>query len=217
MTQFDYNIFYRCELSPDAPWSSKGWDVFLSAYNSSDRVRRVFDKVTARRKYWVMHNEYGYSAVERPVGAVFSCPEDNEAPFIRQLMEHIEHDAGSEISTLSLCVDITGFMRPHLLFLALYLSIRGVRRYDVLYTEPLRYAKKEKTIFSGGDITVRQVGGFEGLNSPDHSDDFLIIGSGYDHRLIKAVAEHKDKADKVQIFGLPVATGGHVPGKCAKC
>ena len=53
------------------------------------------------------------------------------------------------------------------------------------------------------DVTVRQVAGYEGLNSPDHSDDLLIIGSGYDHRLIKAVAEHKDKADKVQIYGLP--------------
>ena len=94
-------------------------------------------------------------------------------------------------------------MRPHLLFLALYLHDKGIKRYDVLYSEPQRYAKKERTTFSEGGITVRQVAGFEGLNSPDQSDDFLIIGSGYDHRLIKAVAERKDKADKVQIYGLP--------------
>jgi hypothetical protein len=119
------------------------------------------------------------------------------------LVEHIERDASAKLSRQSICVDITGFMRPHLLFLALYFSTLGVRQYQVLYSEPLRYAQKEKTTFSGGGITVRQVAGFEGLNSPDHSDDLLIIGSGYDHRLIKAVAEHKDKADKVQIFGLP--------------
>src|SRR5262249_4609065 len=71
------------------------------------------------------------------------------------------------------------------------------------YTEPQRYAAKEKTQFSGGGITVRQVYGFEGINFPDHTADLLIIGSGYDHRLIKAIAEHKDKADNEQIFGLP--------------
>jgi len=89
------------------------------------------------------------------------------------------------------------------LFLALYLDFKNVRRFDVIYTEPEVYAKKEKTTFSEGAITVRQIAGFEGVNSPDHSDDLLIIGSGYDHRLIKAVAEYKDKADKIQIFGLP--------------
>jgi hypothetical protein len=202
MTHVDYNIFYKTELPLGQPWPAR-WDVFVSAYNSSERVRLVFDKVTAKRKYWLMHREYQYTSADFPPGEIFMSTEDNEAIFIRALFDRIESDAVSSISKLSICIDLTGFMRPHLLFMALYLSVRGVSQYDVLYTEPERYTKKEKTVFSQGTINVRQVAGFEGVNSPNHADDFLVIGSGYDHRLIKAVAEHKDKADKVQIYGLP--------------
>jgi hypothetical protein len=203
MTYFDYNIFYKTALPLNQQWLLPRWDVFVSAFNSSERVRLVFDKVTAGRKYWLIHREYGYAQSELPQGNVFTSSEDNEAAFVKDLIVRIEGDTGADISGLSICVDLTGFMRPHLLFLALYLAVRGVGKYDVLYTEPERYAKKEETTFSEGGITVRQVAGFEGVNSPDHGDDFLIIGSGYDHRLIKAVAEYKDKADKVQIYGLP--------------
>lgn len=94
-------------------------------------------------------------------------------------------------------------MRPHLLFLTLYLHNRGVKRFDVIYSEPQRYSKKENTKFSEGAIQIRQNDGFAGVNSTSTSGDFLIIGSGYDDRLIKAIANEKDKADKVQIFGLP--------------
>jgi hypothetical protein len=163
----------------------------------------VFDRVSAKQKYWLIHNEYDYAVDELPDSSIFTCPDTNEAPFIRSFVERVERDTRKKIRDVAICVDITGFMRPHLLFLALYLSGQGVRRFDVLYSEPQRYAKKERTTFSEGAITVRQVAGFEGLNSPDQSNDFLIIGSGYDHRLIKAVAEKKDKADKVQIYGLP--------------
>jgi hypothetical protein len=203
MTSIDYNIFYKAELPLDKPWDSSGWDVFVSAFNSSERVRLVFDRVNAKRKYWLIHNEYEYKKEEIPSGVIFHSDERNEAPFVRGLVARIEADFGKRVRDLSICVDITGFMRPHLLFLALYLNAQNARQYDVLYSEPVQYRKKELTTFSEGSISVRQVAGFEGLNSSDQSSDFLIIGAGYDHRLIKAVAEKKDKADKVQIFGLP--------------
>ena len=44
MTSIDYNVFYKTELPLNAPWASESWDVFVSAYNSSERVRIVFDK-----------------------------------------------------------------------------------------------------------------------------------------------------------------------------
>jgi hypothetical protein len=198
----EYNIFYKTELPGRHEWPGLTWDIFISAYNSSERVRLVFDRASAAHKFWLVHQEYDYQPSELPTGNIIALDSD-EASSIKALIERIERDAGKPIEQLSICADLTGFMRPHLLFLALYFSVRGVRRFDVIYTEPERYAKKEKTTFSEGAITVRQVAGYEGLNSPDHSDDLLIIGSGYDHRLIKAVAEYKDKADKVQIYGLP--------------
>jgi len=202
MTAREYNIFYKKELSPAHDWSAFCWDVFASAFNSSDRVAIVFNCVAASKKFWLIHTEYDYQASELPQGSVIHLTSD-EAESIKTFVKTIEQSAGKPIGEISLCVDLTGFMRPHLLFLVLYLHFLKVRRFDVIYTEPDVYAKKERTIFSAGAITVRQVAGYEGLNSPDQSDDLLIIGSGYDQRLIKAVAEHKDKADKVQIYGLP--------------
>jgi hypothetical protein len=198
----EYNIFYKTELPISSTWSDQKWNVFASAFNSSERVQLVFDRVNANQKYWLIHAEYHYQDNELPAGPRFRLAAD-EAQSIIAFVETIEKDAGRSIDQISICIDLTGFMRPHLLFLSLYLHRRGVPKFDVIYTEPDGYRAKEKTTFSQGAIVVRQVAGFEGLNSADHEDDLLIVGSGYDHRLIKAVAEHKDKADKVQIFGLP--------------
>jgi hypothetical protein len=203
MSILDYNIFYKTELSLKDPWPAGRWDVFISAYNSSERVKITFDKVPARRKCWVIHNEYSYSSEDIPPGDSFRSTKQDEASFIKELVSYIQQSAGEDISKLSICVDVTGFMRPHLLFLALYFWRSNVPQFDILYTEPQRYAQKELTTFSEGAISVRQVAGYEGINSPDFAGDLLIVASGYDHRLIKAVAEHKDKADKIQIFGLP--------------
>jgi hypothetical protein len=202
VTGRDYNIFYKQELPVGSDWAGLRWDVFVSAFNSSNRVQLIYDRVSAVRKYWLIHKEYQYRQDELPTDKVVH-QSDDEAASIKELIELIEADAGCPIKDLSICIDLTGFMRPHLLFLVLFLSYRDAKKFDVLYTEPERYVKKEKTVFSEGSIVVRQIAGFEGVNNADHSDDLLIIGSGYDYRLHKAVAENKDKADKIQIYGLP--------------
>lgn len=203
MNILDYGAFFRSELPTDQVWNATKWDVFISAFNSSERVKLVFDKVAATNKFWLIHNEYGYKSGELPSGMCLTSPENEEAAFVISIFDQIKNKIAKEIKDVSICVDITGFMRPHLLFLVVFLKNIGIEQFDIIYSEPQRYAKKEQTTFSVGSILVRQVAGFEGVNSPNQSDDFLIIGSGYDHRLIKAVAEQKDKADKVQIFGLP--------------
>ena len=90
------------------------------------------------------------------------------------------------------------------MFIMLYLKRLGVRVVDILYAEPKHYALKEKTPFSTGSILeVRPVRGFEGSSGMRGGEDFLVIGMGYDDRLLAAVAENKDKAEKHQVFGLP--------------
>jgi hypothetical protein len=85
-----------------------------------------------------------------------------------------------------------------------YLQMNAVQKVDVLYSEPSIYKRKEKTRFSDEAVVeVRQIAGFEGNHSPDTSDDWLVIGAGYDHALIAHVAEHKENARKVQLLGLP--------------
>src|SRR3979409_2170984 len=155
-----YNTYYKTELLVSEPWRFKPWDVFISAFNSSDRVREVYSKAPAVSKYWLIHSEYGYSAEELPKGKHFIYGSDSEAEFIQTLVAHVEQDERRDISSLSICIDITGFMRPHLIFLALYLKSRGVKKYDVLYSEPTFYSKKEQTIWAEGTILVRQIEGY---------------------------------------------------------
>ena len=131
MTGKEYNIFYKTELSTTEPWSAYKWDIFASAFNSSERVQLVFDRVAASRKLWLIHSEYGYERHELPQGLIVELNTD-EAHSIKNFVAAAETAAGKSLENISLCVDLTGFMRPHLLFLALYLHFRNVRRFDII-------------------------------------------------------------------------------------
>ncbi len=197
----DYSIFYKKAWNADAMWPSFSWDVFLSAFNSSDRVRTVFERVSAGQKHWFISPEYGYRENELPKnGMCFVSHETDEATVVQSYFASADID----LTNMSFCIDITGFMRPHLLVMMKYLSLKGVKRFDALYSEPIQYAKKEKTRFSDEVVVeVRQVAGFEGNHRPESNNDLLIIGAGYDHALIAHAAEYKESARKVSLLGLP--------------
>lgn len=199
-----YSIFYKESFAPTQGWADgMHWDFFVSAYNASERVRAVHDQIAASQKLWIVHNEYGLPADELPSGPRFSSEAKDEADFVIELIESMRA-MGFDPATSTLCVDITGLLRPHLLFLVLALERIGVRRFQALYSEPDYYRRKGATPFSAGTITeTRQVRGYEGISNPDTKDDLLIIGMGFDAQLVKEVAEEKDKAEKIQLFGLP--------------
>ncbi len=59
-------------------------------------------------------------------------------------------------------------------------------------------------MFSKGPVSeVRQIAGCEGVHTPDTAADCLIIGMGYDDDLVRRVAESKEDARKIQMYGLP--------------
>lgn len=197
----DYSIFYKSSWNSNSAWPNIEWDLFLSAFNSSDRVRLVFQQARATHKHWFISPEYGYGDGELPLQEMyFRVGGQTEA-------EHISNyfaQAALDLAGARICVDITGFMRPDLLVMLKYLSIKGVTKFDALYSEPQTYAKKEKTRFSDEAVVeVRQISGFEGNHIPDTSNDILIVGSGYDHVLIAHAAESKENARKLQVLGLP--------------
>jgi hypothetical protein len=125
MTPKEYNIFSKTELFDPGAWAEHAWDVFASAFNSSDRVQIVFDRANAKRKYWLIHSEYAYQEHELPDGVSFRISSD-EAQSMMAFVRAVEKDVGRNIDQISFCIDLTGFMRPHLLFLALYLHVRNV-------------------------------------------------------------------------------------------
>lgn len=196
---FEFGIGYKERLDIGVDWPHQ-WDYFVSAYNSSERVKRVFDKVNANKKVWLICPQYLYEASEYPVGDVFASDKRNESDFVAEWGFSVPVDFNS----VSLCVDITGFIRPTLLFLVKYLRDRGVKRFDALYSEPTSYKRKELTEFSSAQTgEVRQVAGFEGIHTTSTDNDLLIVGSGYDSDELARVAYSKDTARKIQILGLP--------------
>lgn len=201
----DYEIFYRRQIDSASDWDLiPAWDVFLSAYNKSDRVREVYNNVKASRKFWILHPEYRISTSDYPVEGVIEADGVDESAAIRRIFDDLEQSGDFVPGATSLCVDITGMLRPHILFLMLYLKRRGQRKVAFVYAEPVRYVAKEHTPFALGQIAeVRAVHGFEGSPNLEATNDILVIGMGYDDRMIREVAEDREKARKVQLFGLP--------------
>lgn len=176
------------------------FDVLISAFNESERVRTVFDHIPAHERIWVVHSEYRYSSEDLPGDERVVAPlATREAPFVRELHQHIEIERGSKV-----CVDITGFMRHTLLVLlrSLVSSVDG--SFWFLYSDPVQYSADEDTTFSTGIREVRQVDGFQGSHDPSStSDDHIVLGTGYDSSAMQAVVEHKRHAWRTDMLGLP--------------
>ena len=89
-------------------------------------------------------------------------------------------------------------------FLLRWLRHHKINKFDIIYTEPGRYEKKENTKFSDEIVSeVRQIYGYRGNHSSDTSRDVLIVGSGYDDELISHVADFKSNSEKYQMIGFP--------------
>lgn len=197
----DYTIFYKRQLAVSEAWSSQeNWDLFISGYVPAERTTRVFDKANAKHKRWLVFPEYGYDAAEYPAGEVFDEAVDDEAAFVADFWDTLPPDS----QNLRICIDITGFVRPYLIYFVRWLLEMGVTKFDAIYSEPIQYQKREMTEFSGDVVKeVRQVAGYEGAHTTDISKDVLIIGAGYEDNLIFHAAESKAKATKLQLIGFP--------------
>ncbi len=202
----DYTIFYKVKYETLDHFildNDNYWDIFISAYNDSERVKKVLEQVHAEKKHWLIMPEYDYDPNELPNnGQIYSYPNlKRENNFIQEYFNNIKID----LNQLQVCIDITGFMRNHLIYFIRYLVSKKIKKIDAIYSEPTTYKAKEDTAFSVEDsfIEVKQIAGCGGSYSTDTSKDILIIGSGYDHELIKYVADSKERTEKIQVFGFP--------------
>lgn len=195
----DYALFFRRAIGLDRLAKEVGqFDVFVSAYNSSDRVRAVFGEVRARRKLWLVHPEYQYAGLELPAGVpLVQPPTLDEATQVEALL-----DALGSLEGRSLCIDITGFMRHVLVFLLPRLAFAGVKSFTALYSEPISYKKQEATSFSTTTSgVVRPVRGMYGSSGAGR--DHLLVAVGYDHQLVSEVSAYKDGVTVHPLFAFP--------------
>lgn len=195
----NYSIYYRrsIDVSRIAEEISNV-DLFVSAYNSSDRVVNVFSKIRADRKIWFIQPEYGYSAEDLPNSEIVAPESKDEISQTNELFSVLGDLAGKSIS-----IDITGFMRHTLSHLVAKLAYKGVTKFTALYSEPVTYLKREDTPFSTTTSgVVRPVRGMSSTNSVAGKDQ-LVISVGYDFKLISEVASHKDDVDVHPLFAFP--------------
>jgi hypothetical protein len=196
----DYTIFYKESLGHGNNWNlDNQYSLFISAYNLSVRVKETFEKVSATKKHWLLFPQYEFHQNEYPQDNYFYFQEYDEDVFLIKYMESL-HDSMFE----NICVDITGFIRPHLIYLMGLLSKKQIKKLDIIYSEPVHYEKKEETSFSSETEGVRQIPGFSGdIQNAETNKDILIIGAGYDDKLIMDVAREKRQCRVYQILGLP--------------
>lgn len=195
----NYGIFFRrpipvARIDKELP----AFDLFVSAFNASDRVNRVFAEVRATRKVWLVHPEYQYTPLDHPAGEVVTPQFLDEVVQVNELLLQL-----GDLQGKSLCIDLTGFMRHVIVFLVAKLEHMGLTEFTAVYSEPVAYLKQEQTSFSTTTSgVVRAVRGVGPSNS-GKGDDALIVAVGYDHKLIGEVASNKDGAAVFPLFGLP--------------
>ncbi|WP_321515413.1 hypothetical protein [Marinifilum fragile] len=196
----DFSIFYKESFDNGDYSKLDHYDIFLSAFDNCDRTRIVFENVNADIKYWFLFPQNTYVQDGVPTDNVYKSGFFKEDEYFLDFIR-----MGVISNKLSICIDITGFLRPHLLFLLKYIRILGVQRLDMIYTEPAQYRDGDETKFSGFIDEIRSVEGYTSANiNPNSDNDLLIVGAGYDDYLIAKIAQHKSKTkNKYFILGFP--------------
>ncbi|GKW28536.1 hypothetical protein AB6D34_02480 [Pectobacterium brasiliense] len=194
----DYSVFYKRHINTERiEVELPSYDVFISAYNSSYRVNKVYDAIKAVKKIWLIHPEYNYSQIEYPNDNPKVCPDDiSEINQVRKLLEEV-----GDIEGKTICIDTTGFMRHVLVFLIASLHMLKVKNFTALYSEPLFYEKQGDTSFS--TATTGKPATIKGTYQNKPGTDHLIINVGYDHKLIGEIVENKEGAKIYPIFSFP--------------
>lgn len=197
----DFTKFYKCSFDPEAEFECPEYDLFISAYDECERTRIPYNKIKARKKLWMLFPQYRYKS-SNPQEEFYYSQNKRESEYFKDFFNMFGRD---NLCKMSICVDSTGFLRPHLIFLLGYFNFIGLKQLDVLYTEPGRYSKADETDFSISIDVVRTIEGFS--NNPITSDEMneaLIVCSGYDEQLFSAVATYKSNCKyKYHIIGFP--------------
>jgi hypothetical protein len=100
-------------------------------------------------------------------------------------------------------IDITGMLRPYIVYLVRLLHAKKITKIDFVYSEPYEYLNKEDTEFSLDYSRIREIKGCLGSHNPETNNDILFLGSGYDYDKMIVIAKEKKEAKKIQVLGFP--------------
>lgn len=190
-----FSYFYIDELDAE---STLKYDIFISAFDGCERTLSTYNRVYSPNKKWIIFPQYVYNGdIDVPDG-LYSDKID-EGEFILDVIESLDIKKSSKV-----CIDCTGFLVPHLLFLIRFLQRKGIYKFDILYSEPVSYVKGEDTVFTMNNNAPRPIGGYSTSARNINGDDALIIFAGFNNQLITNVARDKSKARYKTLFtGFP--------------
>jgi len=193
----NYTIFYKENYENGDVDCGGGYDLFFSGYDDCVRTKTLFDNVISKKKIWI---DFPHYQLDLNGENVYKCKSYKEDEAFIELFDTLTITPATKI-----CIDITGFIRPHLIFFIIYIYRLGVKTIDFLYSEPQHYKNAEETTFSGFIDEVKLIEGCSSsINNPNTENDLLIITAGYDDKLIAKVSQHKSKIkSKFYIIGFP--------------
>jgi len=203
MANIDFTYFYKQKYSNIYEIKCLDYDILISTFNTTERVCKVFEAISANEKYLIVLPEHMnlFNSSVMPLDAQqIHLPSYSDYISLIQFLETLQLDENKK-----LCIDITGFIIPHILFTIKYLQKRKhIRKLELLYTEPQKYINEENTNFTDYFHNVVQIIGYGGSPNPNSENDLLIIASGYDDSRITDVADKKRRVNnKIQLFGFP--------------
>jgi len=156
----DYSIFYKEDYSINEIKTLGPFNIFISSFDDCERTINVAKEIIADNKIWLIFPHYKIKNEAYPKDfRVYTNSSYKEDDYFQDFInENIIK------SNASICIDITGFIRPHLLFLLKYLEVVGVKKVELLYTEPKKYLRADETSFSGFIDDIRIIEGCTSVN-----------------------------------------------------
>ncbi len=198
----DYTYFYKQKFSIVENLSELGhYDLFISSFLDIERVKEPSLNFERNEELWfVLERDSSNLFLQNKRLVILEMNNDYQ-----KIMDAIK---SIELAGKRICVDATGFSIHYLLFLIRVLYYLGVKKFDVIYTEPQKYKNDEETEFSDKFDYVTQITGMSGSHTSETENDLLIIAAGYDHGRIVDVANSKKHATKALLFGFPSISPG---------
>lgn len=196
----DYSIFYKKQFPSGYISDKKEYDFFISGFDSYEGTLLSYSEINAQIKVWLIFPHYSIPSDNLPLSKFYTSDFHKEDDYFQDFFSEYQFTSNS-----SVCIDMTGFIKPHLLYLIKYLaSVIQVKSIDFLYTEPLHYAKSDETRFSHFVQDVRLVEGCTSMILEPPKNDLLIISAGYDDELIQRVCQKKSRcSENYYIVGFP--------------
>lgn len=192
-----YSYLYKHELNIA---DSSTYDVFLSGYDGCERTLEVYSKIKATHKFWLVFPQCQCEEYPSSGETILTSAEMDESGYILDVFLQINQFLEENVK---LCIDCSGVLIPHMMYLLMHLQLNKIRKFDLIYTAPLYYHQDENTIFSEIIEAPCCISGYE-MNCKVNAPEYLIMFAGFNEELIQSVALSKESAkEKHIIIGFP--------------